>query len=268
MGTDDGRAGGSAVVDTDTRVYGTDNLFIVDASIYPGQGTSNPSGSIVTVAERAFDRISAIHAPVPGRLNEQCGGSSWTGSFLCSAGLECVYENSTTSTVSIFPIPPPPLPRPVLSNAKYPVVQVRCPRRRGTCQVVQFDGVFEHLQGGLHAGHDADRVRDDPRAVSRERAPRCRPRVGAGRLVTQTPPAPSCLPLTDNRTPFMVGREATGRKPRLSLPSPCRAHFALPRVVALDRIMNCTYIQPLFCSSPNIEHAYIPTSSSTDDCFN
>lgn len=36
MGTDDGRkSNGTAVVDLDTKVYGTDNLFVVDASIHP-----------------------------------------------------------------------------------------------------------------------------------------------------------------------------------------------------------------------------------------
>ncbi|KAF5861547.1 hypothetical protein ETB97_012796 [Aspergillus alliaceus] len=60
MGTDDGRTGGTAVVDVNTKVYGTDNLFVVDASIFPGMITSNPSAYIVTVAERAAERILAL----------------------------------------------------------------------------------------------------------------------------------------------------------------------------------------------------------------
>lgn len=60
MGTDDGRSGGTAVVDTNAKVYGTDNIFVVDASIFPGQITTNPSGMIVTVAERASERILAL----------------------------------------------------------------------------------------------------------------------------------------------------------------------------------------------------------------
>ena len=59
MGTDDGRANGTAVVDTDTKVYGTDNLFVVDASIFPGMVLNNPSALIVAVAERAAERILA-----------------------------------------------------------------------------------------------------------------------------------------------------------------------------------------------------------------
>lgn len=58
MGTDDGRKdGGTAVVDTDTKVYGTENLFVVDASIFPGMTTGNPSAMIVIAAEQAAERI-------------------------------------------------------------------------------------------------------------------------------------------------------------------------------------------------------------------
>ena len=59
MGTDSGLVGGTAVVDTDTRVYGTDNLHVVDASIFPGMITTNPSALIVAIAERAAEKILA-----------------------------------------------------------------------------------------------------------------------------------------------------------------------------------------------------------------
>jgi cellobiose dehydrogenase (acceptor) len=57
LGTDDGRKGGTAVVDPDTKVWGTDNLFVVDASIFPGMTTGNPSAMIVIAAEQAASRI-------------------------------------------------------------------------------------------------------------------------------------------------------------------------------------------------------------------
>lgn len=57
MGTDDGRKGGNSVVDTDTKVYGTDNLYVVDASIFPQMVTHNPSATIMVVAERAVEKI-------------------------------------------------------------------------------------------------------------------------------------------------------------------------------------------------------------------
>ncbi|ORY00652.1 cellobiose dehydrogenase [Clohesyomyces aquaticus] len=63
IGTDDGRTGGTAVVDLDTKVYGTDNLFVVDASIFPGITTGNPSAAIIIAAEHAAERILALKAP-------------------------------------------------------------------------------------------------------------------------------------------------------------------------------------------------------------
>lgn len=68
MGTDSGLAGGTSVVDPDTRVYGTENLFVVDASIMPGLTTSNPSGAIMAVAERASQRILALNTDVKANL--------------------------------------------------------------------------------------------------------------------------------------------------------------------------------------------------------
>ncbi|KAM7182813.1 cellobiose dehydrogenase [Rhypophila sp. PSN 637] len=61
MGADDGRvSGGKAVVDLNTKVYGTDNLFVVDASIFPGHITSNPTAAILAVAEQAAIKILAL----------------------------------------------------------------------------------------------------------------------------------------------------------------------------------------------------------------
>lgn len=58
MGTDDGRENnGTAVVDTDTKVYGTDNLFVVDASIHPDLPTGNTQAIIMVVAEHAAQKI-------------------------------------------------------------------------------------------------------------------------------------------------------------------------------------------------------------------
>ncbi|KAH8672005.1 putative cellobiose dehydrogenase [Tricladium varicosporioides] len=66
MGTDSGLVGnGTSVVDTNAKVYGTDNIFVADASIFPGQATTNPSALIVTASERASELILAL--PVPGK---------------------------------------------------------------------------------------------------------------------------------------------------------------------------------------------------------
>ncbi|KAF2090894.1 hypothetical protein K490DRAFT_71198 [Saccharata proteae CBS 121410] len=57
MGTDSGLEDGTAVVDTNARVYGTDNLYVVDASIFPGMMSTNPSALIVAAAEHASEKI-------------------------------------------------------------------------------------------------------------------------------------------------------------------------------------------------------------------
>jgi cellobiose dehydrogenase (acceptor) len=100
MGTDDGRNSGTAVVDTNTKVFGTDNLFVVDAGIFPGMITTNPSAYIVTVAERASERILALAPNSPSPQYGQCNGQTWTGSFTCAAPYTCKYQNAYYSQVS------------------------------------------------------------------------------------------------------------------------------------------------------------------------
>ncbi|KAI0011650.1 putative cellobiose dehydrogenase [Xylariaceae sp. FL0662B] len=61
MGLDDGRVdNGTSVVDTNAKVYGMDNLFVVDASIFPGMMTGNPSAMIVAASEYAAEKILAL----------------------------------------------------------------------------------------------------------------------------------------------------------------------------------------------------------------
>lgn len=61
IGTDSGLVNnGTSVVDLNTKVYGTDNIFVVDASIFPGMPTTNPSSYIVVAAEHASDLILAL----------------------------------------------------------------------------------------------------------------------------------------------------------------------------------------------------------------
>jgi len=94
IGPDDGRTqSGSAVVNLDTKVYGTDNLFVVDASIFPGVPTANPSSYIVVAAEHAASKIKALPANAAIAQWGQCGGLLWTGSFTCRSGLKCTFVN-------------------------------------------------------------------------------------------------------------------------------------------------------------------------------
>ncbi|KAK7516236.1 GMC oxidoreductase [Phyllosticta citriasiana] len=76
MGTDDGRENnGTAVVDTDCKVYGTDNLYVVDASIHPDLPTGNSQAIVAVIAEHAAKVISGA-----------TGGSSGTVSSGYSSG--------------------------------------------------------------------------------------------------------------------------------------------------------------------------------------
>ncbi|KAI5860128.1 hypothetical protein GGS23DRAFT_250254 [Durotheca rogersii] len=76
LGPDDGRLeNGTAVVDLNTKVYGTDNLFVVDGSIFPGMVTGNPSAMIVTAAEFAADKILALKPLVPVKIPRNTGGT-------------------------------------------------------------------------------------------------------------------------------------------------------------------------------------------------
>jgi len=49
-----------AVVDVNTKVFGTDNLFVVDASIIPSIPMGNPHGMIMAMAEQAVAKILAL----------------------------------------------------------------------------------------------------------------------------------------------------------------------------------------------------------------
>ncbi|KAE9373549.1 hypothetical protein N431DRAFT_504192 [Stipitochalara longipes BDJ] len=51
---------GTAVVDTNTKVFGTDNLFVVDASIHLDLPTGNTQAIVMVVAEAAAAKIIAL----------------------------------------------------------------------------------------------------------------------------------------------------------------------------------------------------------------
>ncbi|CAN8095776.1 unnamed protein product [Discula destructiva] len=77
LGGDDGRvSGGRAVVDLNTKVYGTDNLYVVDGSIHPDLPIGNTQAPVMVVAEKAAAII----------LGSQ-GGSNATA--IRSAGKKC-----------------------------------------------------------------------------------------------------------------------------------------------------------------------------------
>ncbi|KAI9659541.1 MAG: hypothetical protein M1821_001800 [Bathelium mastoideum] len=88
MGTDSGLTGGTSVVDTNTKVYGTNNLYVVDASIFPFIGSTNPSALIVAVAERASELILASSSTSTGAASAASGTAAASRST-STAGSKC-----------------------------------------------------------------------------------------------------------------------------------------------------------------------------------
>ena len=92
MGTDSGLENGTAVVDTNTKVYGMENLFVVDASIFPEMITTNPSALIVSVAEHASEKILALE------------GSTSAGNTTVVPEVAPVASNTTVSAQPTAPL--------------------------------------------------------------------------------------------------------------------------------------------------------------------
>ena len=91
IGPDDGRLNnGTSVVDTNTKVYGTDNLFVVDASIHPDVPTGNTQAIIMVVAEQAAAKIAAYNV-AGGASNSSATTSASVGvpSSVPSGGSTC-----------------------------------------------------------------------------------------------------------------------------------------------------------------------------------
>ncbi|KAH9209162.1 GMC oxidoreductase [Leptodontidium sp. 2 PMI_412] len=74
---------GSAVVDTNTKVFGTDNIFVVDASIHPDLPTGNTQAIVMVVAEHAAAKIIAL------------GASSASNSTTTPTSSTAPYANTT-----------------------------------------------------------------------------------------------------------------------------------------------------------------------------
>ena len=52
------------VVDSDLRVFGMDNLFICDGSVFPTSGSANPSLTITALGLRLAAHLNRSRAPV------------------------------------------------------------------------------------------------------------------------------------------------------------------------------------------------------------
>ncbi|KAL0257681.1 hypothetical protein SLS55_006844 [Diplodia seriata] len=94
MGTDSGLENdGTSVVDTDCKVYGTDNLYVVDASIHPDLPTGNTQAIVYVAAEHAAKKIS-------GQTTTISTGSSSSSSAAASSSQSSVAASSGSETES------------------------------------------------------------------------------------------------------------------------------------------------------------------------
>lgn len=94
MGTDDGRENnGTAVVDLNTQVYGTDNLFVVDGSFHPDLPTGNTQAIILVAAEKAVENILALS----GGSISNSGSSSGSASSAAPAATSSVAAGKGSS---------------------------------------------------------------------------------------------------------------------------------------------------------------------------
>jgi cellobiose dehydrogenase (acceptor) len=122
MGTK-GDAG--VVVDTDTKVYGTNNLFVVDASMHPDLPTGNTQAIIMVAAEFAADRILKLNG---GSVAPTQPKPTQSATKPAVSSLVATPEASPSSTVasvvstlplasSASPVASAPAERPTASSA-------------------------------------------------------------------------------------------------------------------------------------------------------
>ncbi|KAK6613489.1 linoleate diol synthase [Botrytis cinerea] len=76
---------GTSVVDTNTQVWGTDNLFVVDASIHPDMPTGNTQAIIMVAAEQAAQKILALAGETISAASTTASSSASSGSSVASA---------------------------------------------------------------------------------------------------------------------------------------------------------------------------------------
>lgn len=106
MGTDSGLINnGTSVVDVNTKVYGTDNLFVVDASIFPGMMSNNPSALIVAVAEHASEKILALAASDSTSVVTNTSNTNGTASTAPYATASSASSASTSKTAAHVGLP-------------------------------------------------------------------------------------------------------------------------------------------------------------------
>ena len=84
---------GTSVVDANTKVWGTDNIYVVDASMHPDLPTGNTQAIVMVAAEHAAKAILADSTGASTSNNASSGSSSSSGST-GSTGSSCKRRRS------------------------------------------------------------------------------------------------------------------------------------------------------------------------------
>lgn len=107
MGTEDGTKNGSSVVDTNCKVWGTDNLFVVDAGMHPDLPTGNTQAIVMVAAEAAVEKIIALGTGTANGTATGSGGSTPSSAALLpsaaplpTSGFPVIIPTSTGESAS------------------------------------------------------------------------------------------------------------------------------------------------------------------------
>ncbi|KAF2463794.1 FAD/NAD(P)-binding domain-containing protein [Lindgomyces ingoldianus] len=96
----------TAVVDTNTKVFGTDNLFVVDASMHPDLPTGNTQAMVMVAAEAAVIKILALKGSSNGSANAVSAPSLPIGTAIPQPS----GTGASAATTLSAPPEPPSLP--------------------------------------------------------------------------------------------------------------------------------------------------------------
>lgn len=107
MGTDDGRVdNGTSVVDLNLKVYGTDNLFVVDGSFHPDLPTGNLQAIVMVAAEAAAAKILALPVTSSSSVSSSTAASSSTTLVQSTVSASTVLSASTIRATTTNPTCP------------------------------------------------------------------------------------------------------------------------------------------------------------------
>jgi cellobiose dehydrogenase (acceptor) len=160
MGVDDGRINnGTSVVDLDLKVYGTDNLFVVDASMHPDLPTGNLQATVQIAAEFAAGKILALPKRLSASRSPVSSSSKTSSASVISSddvtiSLSSPSAASTLSTVVHSSLTPSAKPSATSSASAANPTNPTCPSSNSTTFVAKSGAVFLIECYMDRAGHD------------------------------------------------------------------------------------------------------------------